>query len=142
VASDDAAHVSQANTGAFKVGGAMEPLEDAEQFMRIARIETDAIVLNENDIFALAGTAGYLDAGNFTGAGVFKRILQQIEHDLANQGRVRLDAGQLGDGPFDLAVFRVMPKIPDNGRHEILQGNLGFIKFGAGGTGKSEQIID
>src|SRR5580693_54556 len=51
VAGDDASDNSQSNTGAFKFVGAMQPLKDAEQFVRIGHVKTRAVVAHKDGDF-------------------------------------------------------------------------------------------
>ena len=49
MAGDDAADVGQADARAFKIFRAMQPLENAEEFMRILHVEADTSVFYEED---------------------------------------------------------------------------------------------
>src|SRR5208282_5278358 len=61
---DDALHGHQSHSGALKIFGAMEPLEDAEQFVGVLHAETHAIVPDEDHAVAVAfGLAEFDDGG-------------------------------------------------------------------------------
>ena len=51
VARDDAADVGQANPGAFKFVLAMQPLENAEQFVGVFHVKPGAVVADKDDRF-------------------------------------------------------------------------------------------
>ena len=46
---NNAAHIGQANASPFKLVSAVQPLKDAEQFLGLPRIESDAIVAHEKN---------------------------------------------------------------------------------------------
>ena len=47
MAGDDAVDDRQADAGAFEIVGAMQALEHAEEFLRVALVEADAVVADE-----------------------------------------------------------------------------------------------
>src|SRR5438477_565822 len=55
VAVDDALHDGQADARAFVILGAVQPLEDAEEFVGILHIETHAVVFDKVDLFLDCG---------------------------------------------------------------------------------------
>ena len=51
MAMDDAADIGQADPGPFKVLRRMEALKQAEQFVHVLHVETDAVVPDKKDCF-------------------------------------------------------------------------------------------
>src|SRR6185295_5900619 len=91
---DDALNVGQADAGAFKIAGAMQPLEDAEKFVGVLHVEAGSVVPDKEDpvlVGGLLGRASDLDAGLFPLAGVFDGVADEIGEDLAQEVAVGLD---------------------------------------------------
>src|SRR5690348_15098710 len=101
---NDPAHVGQPNPGPLEFNGAVEPLEDSEELVRVAHIETHTVVPHKNNILGRARLTADLNPGRFPGASIFKRVADQVEHYLLQEGRVRFDPGQVPDDPFNSAV--------------------------------------
>src|SRR5262244_3993481 len=75
VTQDDALHVCQADSRALEVPGAVQALEDAEEFARIPHVESDAVVAHETDRLAIArAPAADLDLGRAPGARKLDRV--------------------------------------------------------------------
>ena len=68
---NNTANVGQSNASAFEVGSTVKTLEHAKKFMRIAAVESDAIVANVYDILRCRGLGADFDAGGFSSARVF-----------------------------------------------------------------------
>src|SRR5674476_1244706 len=59
VAADDALHGGQTDTRAFELAGRVQPLEGAEQLVRIGHVEAGAVVAHEEGALAcVSGCAG------------------------------------------------------------------------------------
>ena len=105
----------------------MQALEHAEEFVRVARIETHAVVANENNVFSLTGAAAHFDAGGFARAGVFESVAEEIDKDLANQRRVGFDFRQLRNEPFDFPIAILWLEVCNDILHEVCKGEPGFV---------------
>ena len=142
VARDDAPHIGEADPGAFKFRGPMQSLENAKEFLRVTRVETDAVILDKNDDFVFRSGAADFDLGDWPGARVFQRVADQIADHLAEQGGVALDLRQFADLPLDSPVFQVQLHFLQDALDEVIEIDFDFAQFDARGSGEAEQVID
>jgi hypothetical protein len=92
---DDALDGRQPDAGAGKIGGAVQPLERAKQFVRVSHVEADAVVTQLGELFQIVAAinhAGVKEGGGFgqpaipepiwqsrRSGGVFCRVLWLFE---------------------------------------------------------------
>src|SRR5262249_37882046 len=106
VTQDDALYICQADSRPLEVPGAVQALEDAEEFARVPHVESNAVVAHETDRLAFArAPAADLDLGRAAGGGKSDRLREQVDHNRPQPLPVALDHGQLADAPDDLAPF-------------------------------------
>src|SRR5687767_15743331 len=74
VAVDDALYDGQAHAGALIVLGAVQPLEDAEEFIGVLHVKTGAVVFHEIDALPVILPAADLDVRHGPLAAVFERV--------------------------------------------------------------------
>lgn len=131
VAFDDALDDRQADAGAFKFLGAVQALEDAEQFVGVFHIETDAVVADENDGFIVHGAQADFNDGGFARPAVFDGIGKQVGKDLFEKARIAIDGGQFGNAPFDIAPLGFAPQFGDDLVDNGIQRRAFFFSFPA-----------
>src|SRR5262245_54319731 len=108
VTQDDALHVCQADSRALEVLGAVQALENSEEFARVPHVESYAVVAHETDRLAFArAPAADLDLGRATGARKFDRVREQVDDHRAQHLAIALDHGQFANAPDDLAPFDI-----------------------------------
>src|SRR4030095_3170644 len=106
VTQDDALYVCQADSRALEVLGAVQALEDAEEFARVPHVESNAVVAHETDRLAFArAPAADLDLRRAAETRKFDRVREQVNHHCTQHLAVALDHWQLADAPDDLAPF-------------------------------------
>src|SRR2546422_3988397 len=89
MAVDDATDVGQPYAGALEFVCAVETLEDAEEFVHISHVESDAVVANEEHHFILAAIAtSNFDFRLKARARVLQSIRKKIDQDQTQHGRV------------------------------------------------------
>src|SRR5262249_28169289 len=93
VAGDDATNIGEADARPFEISRPMKSLENAEQFMGVARIEAYAVVfqLDNKFVFLLFRANGNLCDGPC--ARVLERIADKVHKDLTKQRGIRFDVG-------------------------------------------------
>ena len=79
MAVDNATNVRQTNAGTLEIGGAMQSLENAEQFVGVAHVESHSIIANENDVLTLIIGTPDLNPRLFAWSRILKRIGEQVE---------------------------------------------------------------
>ncbi len=105
VALDDALHDRQADAGAFIFLRAVQPLEDAEELVGVAHVETGAVVADEINVDAVwASSSRSRSRRRLALAGVFQRIGEQVEPDLLQQHGVALSTA--GNSPIRISICR------------------------------------
>src|SRR2546421_9937202 len=92
---DYSADVGEPNAGSLEIGGAVKALKHAEELVGVAHIETHAVVANEDDLLGRGGSGADFNLRSFTRASVFKRIGNQVDHDLAEQGGISFHLRQI-----------------------------------------------
>src|SRR5439155_22561845 len=82
---DDALYGGQTQAVPGKLVGAMQAMEHAEEFVFVAHVKTDAIVVDEihNAFLGLAAAGG--DEGGLARRAELERIVQQVGPDLAQE---------------------------------------------------------
>lgn len=123
----DALDDGEPHARALEVLGPVQPLEHAEQLAGILRIETDAVVADEEDAFSRLVAGADLDLGLVPLAGIFEGVVDQVGEGLLEQGRVAPDLRQLAHGDVHrpslaLLLAHVAQHLPDQrrGRHPLL----------------------
>ena len=84
----------QAHAGALKFLDAVKALEDAEQFVGVLHVETDAVVANVINGFRSLFLESNFYARLFLMPREFEGVRQQIQKDLAQQYGVSRSGGQ------------------------------------------------
>src|SRR5688572_17457449 len=97
---DDTADKRKTDAGAREVLDPMQPLERAEEFVRVARIKARAIVSNKIDMFAVLGKTTDLDQGIFLFPREFERIANKVNEYLLQEERVANALRELADPHF------------------------------------------
>src|SRR5579872_3415366 len=112
VPADDALDIGQPDARALKLGVTVQALEHAEQFPHVFRIETDAVVANENHGFALSVRSRTdFDSGLGAGASELYRVGNEIDQHHAQQGPVGPHPRQRVDFPHDVPPFYLLLEI-------------------------------
>ena len=88
MALDDPLHDREADARAFVLLRAVQPLEDAEKFVRVAHVEAGAVVADEIDILAVLRLAADFDDCLLDLARVLERVGKQVDPNLPEQRRV------------------------------------------------------
>ena len=101
---DDALNDSQTYSRPLVVLGPMQTLEDAEEFVSVAHVEANAVVLDEIDVSAVVALAADFDDGRFALAGVLEGVGKQIDPDLLEQSAG--SAWQDGRSPKRISTLR------------------------------------
>ena len=95
VAVDDALDVGEPDARALELGAAVQALEDAEEPVHVAHVETYAVVSDrKDDLMAVAGCANF-DSGPTIRAGVLEGIADEVLEHEPHELRVSLRRGQL-----------------------------------------------
>src|SRR6266850_808900 len=105
MAMNDALNGRQPDTGAWELRLRMQPLEGTEQFVRVLRIETGAIVPHVVHVAPLiirASSQG--DVRLLPGPREFPSVGQKILEREPQQPRIALNLDSLGDHALDTAL--------------------------------------
>ena len=104
---DDTLHNRQAHPCSFVLFGAVQALEDAEEFVYIRHIEAYAVVFDKIDVLPARLATADFDRSHLALAGKFEGIGQEVDQDLLEQGRIGLTGWQLAyakvNAPFSPA---------------------------------------
>jgi len=140
---NDSLNIGETDAGSLKILLPMQPLKDAEKFLGVLHVESDAIVANKNDGFVfLAWNGADFDFSLGPGASEFQRIGQEIHQDLAQHGRVAKPLSQSVDFPGDIPVFNFIGHIVKRGLDDLVQIEGYFLHFGTGRSREIEQVVD
>src|SRR5262245_48057176 len=93
VAMDDAPDVGEADADAFELIGRVQPLKDAEKFVGIFHVKSDAVVADKKGNFVVRLGTADLDFSPLAGARVLQGIGKQIDDGLAKHQGIALDNG-------------------------------------------------
>ena len=97
MAADDALHNGESGTAALILILVVEALEDAEQLVIVAHIETRAVIPNKIDDFGIPGFTADLDQRNFSLPGEFDGFGYEVYEDLPDECAV---SGGCGGGGY------------------------------------------
>src|SRR5579859_4226267 len=139
---DDARNGGQADAGAFKFLGAMQPLEHAEEFAGIFHIEAHAVVADKDDRVAVGFDLADFDLGALARPGVFGGVRKEIGKDHLEQTGIALDGGQLLHLPIDMAIGDFKFDVSDDALHELIEIGALAGKFLFADPAEIEEIID
>src|SRR6185436_18210009 len=89
----DALRVGEAYAGALELAFGMQALEDPEQLARVLHVEADTIVLYPDHGFASCAGGVYLDHRLGASCRVLDRIVEEVLHDEAQEGRITAHLG-------------------------------------------------
>src|SRR5579862_5648115 len=104
VAGDDALHRGQANARAFKLRGAVQPLEWLEELVRIGHVEPGAVVAHEEAGLPAHLRAAKLDVAGGMLGGELPGVAQQILQHNPQQPPVAAGHQVAGDIERDAAL--------------------------------------
>src|SRR5262249_50245400 len=76
VTADNSTHIRETNAGSFKFIGMMQALENAEEFLGVLHVESDAIVADGNNVLLCGAGITYFHICLWSGAGVLDGIGQ------------------------------------------------------------------
>ena len=95
VAINDSADISQAKADTFKFVGAVKSMKEAKEALGMDHIKTGAIVFHEKDEFVprLVFAADFNSCRGLL-AGIFQRVLDQINPDLPQESRIAVNCWQ------------------------------------------------
>src|SRR5580658_9968104 len=93
----DPVHDGQPDAGTFELIRGMQPLEDAEELLRIAHIEARAVVAHVVHRLISLTERPDLDSGRIPAAAEFKRIGEEIDQYLLEERRIAPAVGELPD---------------------------------------------
>jgi hypothetical protein len=120
----------------------VQPLEHAEQLVRVPHVETDAVVAHEHHGFAgLAPVRPDFDPRHRPPARVFQRVRDQIDEDLAQQRRIAVDLREQLHRPGDRSAglrADVLLRLP---QHLVEADALPRDRFAAHPR-ECEQVVD
>jgi hypothetical protein len=85
MATDDPLDDGKTHSGALVLLGPMQPLEHPKELSGIAPVKAHAVVADKTEILAVMELAADLDPGHLLGAGIFKRVPEQVPEDLLEQ---------------------------------------------------------
>src|ERR1051326_6887594 len=89
MAKNNSTDIGETDACAFKIRSSMETLKHAEKFMGVAHIEADSIIADKDNLFGVSLYVPYFNASLLTCSGVFERIADKIDENLAEQRGVR-----------------------------------------------------
>src|ERR1043166_166543 len=85
VSMHDAVHNGQSHTGALKLVGGVQPLENAEEPLGVLHVEARAVVLHEINALILSSLRADFDHGRIAVSRVLQRVGEQVKKDLVQQ---------------------------------------------------------
>src|ERR1700722_19470483 len=139
----DALDRCQSYAGALEFFGQMQTLENAKQLVRMAHVETRAVVPDEYFhliIFLLA--AADLDFGLRLRSRELDRVGKQINKNHPQHGAVSVTHRKRADLPGNIPSFGVLRELRDDLGDKRLQVYGAFSGLGTPDSGKAQQIID
>jgi len=140
---NDAIHVGQPNTSAFKFFSGMKPLKNAKQFIGMFHVETGSVVANKDHVFIR--TCVLATDFNFRRTPVpcvFDSIGQKIDEDLAEHGPIAPHDWQFSNVPTNIPTARVGFQRADCLFAQMLQINPRGFQWGASDPRKLQQVVD
>src|SRR6266576_4643343 len=139
---DNAVDGSETDPGAFEILGAMQPLENAEQLIRVLHIEANAVIAHEHGGIAIHFKVADLNHRTRPRPRVFDGIGKKVGENLFHQAGVAKDGWEGMNPPVNRAsfgfAFEINQDIIDQ-RSKL--GGLPF-QFLAPHSGKVQQIVD
>src|SRR5260221_3906474 len=144
MATDDALNDRESDPRSRIVFRAMEPLEDAEEFAGVARVETDTVVFDEIDDF----TAPFVELGSnnylrgVLAAGVLERIGEEVHDHPFQQRLVTPTARERPDRDIQVTPWKFGPEGEDRLFDERSQINGLSVDLGAAQARELEEIGD
>src|SRR5512144_225750 len=102
VSMDDALHGRETDAGTLELLLSVQPLEYAEQLVRIAAVEAGAVVFHVDDHLVVhPGLRAHFDHRFFPLRAELDRVREQVHEDDPQQGRVAGHPWQLAQFPGD-----------------------------------------
>ena len=121
--SNDPLDRGESYAGALKFLIAVKPLKCSEKFIGVFRVESCAVVPNENYCSAIDYRLVDLYHGWVTSAAIFDGVRQKIREHLLDQSWVAIHRWQRAYTPVDLPVRGVGLEIVENILNQQIQGS-------------------
>src|SRR5882724_5467916 len=94
---NDALYDGESDAGPGKVFGRMQTLKDTKQLLRVAHVESGAVVLDLINRFLVLDPTADPEVRLGALCAVLQCVADEIGPDLAHDGGVALDSGQIAD---------------------------------------------
>ncbi len=110
----DSLHDRQTDAGALELLGAVEPLEDAKQLVRVLHLESRTVVPDKVRQLARAGGTADLDRRLGARARELPGVADEVRQDLPDEGAVGEGRRQGRDRDRDVALRLEAPQVFDH----------------------------
>src|SRR5712692_4797149 len=142
MAVDDALHWRQADTRAFELGHAMQPLEGAEQLVLEGHVEAGAVVTDEKRGLAVNLRRAELDASGVVFARELPGVPQKVVQHHSQQPRVAAGSQARLDAYVYVALGPGLLQGSDDALGHGAEVDALALQPGAGHPRKAKQAID
>src|SRR4051812_6262810 len=139
---NDAADAREPNAGALELRAGVQPLKNAEQLVRVACVEADAVIAHEKDMLLGVLTRPDLDLGAGSCTGELECVVEQAREDLPQHRGVTLHFRQCADMPPHIASVQCGGQRLAYLFHERGQVDDAAVDFHPADTRKAQQIVD
>ena len=120
---NNALHGGQADSGAFKLFGGVQALENSEELVGIFHIEANTVVANQNGGFVFTFDLKYFDHSGFALARELDGIGKQVHENLFQQIRIALNDRQRADSPGDVSSGQIGLQFIASDIHDFAERN-------------------
>src|ERR1700722_7093963 len=143
VAFYDLPHAGQADAGAGKLAGRVQPLERSEQLVHVLGVETGAVVPHVTADGGVPGRPGAeLDRRCVPARGELPGVAQQVLQDRADEPTVGLRQRWTPDDEIDVAVRLVALEFLGDQCGLRAEIHRSEVQFGPCDAGEVQQVID
>src|SRR6266542_550779 len=132
----------EADPGPLILLGPVHPLEHPEQLVRVAHVESDAVVFDEIHPVPLQLPGPDLDHGGRTGSGELERVGQKVHVDLLEEGGIRLARRELVDANVHPPPFELGVELPQGAARHVRRVDLPLDQRLPAQAGEGQKVVD
>jgi hypothetical protein len=139
---NDAPNGGETDPRALELGARVQALEDPEEPLRVAHVEADAVVADEQYRLGPLAPGADLDSCLGPRAGVLRGIPDQVLEHEPQELRIALHFGEIADLPGDVPPGGLGLEDPPHLPHQACQVHPGAPELRAPDPREREEVID